>query len=183
MMKYLLLSFLVMDLVGCNGELKLQQDDIEILEYYIVSHRRNSITSSDFVQFPVEENDSLTVLPGWWTKEGESMDREEVFEFKLPNTKDKPQIFNKNCGVYLLDKRSITVNNDKYVIYKYANRSCDIDGSGNWFYVPEIGLLVIYSVTWGNLEVMTNHPKFEPELIYYLTTNILTDEDFLKIHD
>lgn len=174
---------MLVNLIACAGKHYKDNGNVQKLKYYEIQNRHDRIAVVDMIQFPISENDSMTIVPVYlWSDGTVNMNRDEAFEFTLPKTKGQPYVYDEQCGVWMMEMRTVKVNQRDFKIYKYANRTCSADGNGNWFYVPKIGLIVIYSVAWGNYEIMTDHPDYEPEILHYLANHVINDDRFLRDH-
>jgi hypothetical protein len=141
-------------------------------DYHRISSRNNSAKSYKCYNYPYTLYDSIYYIPF------SPFEKDDPFYFKVNLRKDS---FNRKFNK-LLESRTVKVNSNQYEVYKFTNAYSDpaTDGVANFFFTPKIGMILIYSVSWGNYEKLINSSKVDITEIDYLTSQIISDSLFLR---
>ena len=138
------------------------------------SFRSNSSDSYYYYSYPYTFYDSIYYVPHLISKYREP----DYFHFDLKNRKSK-------SNYQFMGDKSFRINGKRYSIYKFSNYPDNktSDGDGNFFFSPEVGLLILYSVNWGSFEKLIDCPSISQEEVDFLTYKIISDSIFLRGYD
>ncbi|NLR95185.1 hypothetical protein, partial [Flammeovirga agarivorans] len=86
--------------------------------------------------------------------------------------------------LFLVNKKSFSILNGNklknYQVYKFAEKLHTIDGCITHFWMPEFGVMLTKSVTWGSLQKLRSTEEHKDEILQRLTNIIIQDVSFFN---